>query len=418
MAKLHVGAAGGERGDGGSQGLQGPGAVLLEGDGVGVAHVDREEAVLPSAHGRHEIRAATGHAHVDQHLDAVSLVSTSADLAAPRSGVGLHDQGSGLASQEVPGHAAQPVAAHLGAAPVGVADDHPRGGPALRLHQEHAVRPHAEPAVAEPPHRGVVEGGAEVAEHHEVVPEALPLLEADPHRAAPPSRARASSSFIPLTSMTLPRLLAPTTMRTSLRRTSSARARSLHSSVLAAPSAGGAVSATSSAPSRTPRMADREERGRTWTEKRTPPARSVRASDAHGPVFSGASLVVMPVLAKLKLRAAEKISSRALRADAVETARRILRRFRLEGHCSKRPAELSGGQRQRVAIGRALARQAGVFLFDEPLSNLDAALRVQMRGELLRLHQFHRLQYEAAGSLVRLDLPADSPGSYARELVA
>jgi multiple sugar transport system ATP-binding protein len=54
---------------------------------------------------------------------------------------------------------------------------------------------------------------------------------------------------------------------------------------------------------------------------------------------------------------------------------------------NRRPAELSGGQRQRVAIGRALVRDAGVFLFDEPLSNLDAQLRAELRVEIKRLHQ-------------------------------
>jgi multiple sugar transport system ATP-binding protein len=53
----------------------------------------------------------------------------------------------------------------------------------------------------------------------------------------------------------------------------------------------------------------------------------------------------------------------------------------------RRPAELSGGQRQRVALGRALIRQPQAFLMDEPLSNLDAGLRVQMRAELSRLHR-------------------------------
>ena len=53
----------------------------------------------------------------------------------------------------------------------------------------------------------------------------------------------------------------------------------------------------------------------------------------------------------------------------------------------RKPRELSGGQRQRVAIGRAIVREPKVFLFDEPLSNLDAALRVHMRVEILKLHQ-------------------------------
>lgn len=56
----------------------------------------------------------------------------------------------------------------------------------------------------------------------------------------------------------------------------------------------------------------------------------------------------------------------------------------------RKPRELSGGQRQRVAVGRAIVRKPEVFLFDEPLSNLDAKLRVQMRGEILKLHR--RLQ--------------------------
>ncbi|SFA90291.1 multiple sugar transport system ATP-binding protein [Rhizobium sp. NFR07] len=59
----------------------------------------------------------------------------------------------------------------------------------------------------------------------------------------------------------------------------------------------------------------------------------------------------------------------------------------LEPYLARRPAELSGGQRQRVAIGRAIVREPSLFLFDEPLSNLDAALRVQTRLEIARLHK-------------------------------
>ena len=69
---------------------------------------------------------------------------------------------------------------------------------------------------------------------------------------------------------------------------------------------------------------------------------------------------------------------------AVENASKILH---IEHLLDRKPKALSGGQRQRVAIGRAITRTPKVFLFDEPLSNLDAALRVQMRIEFARLHQ-------------------------------
>ena len=73
-----------------------------------------------------------------------------------------------------------------------------------------------------------------------------------------------------------------------------------------------------------------------------------------------------------------------------DTERRVKRAseiLRISELMARRPKQLSGGQRQRVAIGRAIVREPQVFLFDEPLSNLDAELRVQMRVEISRLHK-------------------------------
>jgi multiple sugar transport system ATP-binding protein len=85
----------------------------------------------------------------------------------------------------------------------------------------------------------------------------------------------------------------------------------------------------------------------------------------------------------LKLRKYDKVEIQ----QRVNDAARILG---IASYLDRKPKALSGGQRQRVALGRAIVRQPKVFLFDEPLSNLDANLRVQMRTEISRLH--HRLQ--------------------------
>jgi multiple sugar transport system ATP-binding protein len=79
---------------------------------------------------------------------------------------------------------------------------------------------------------------------------------------------------------------------------------------------------------------------------------------------------------------------RGTAADAIDLrVKEAARALGLESVLYRRPAQLSGGQRQRVALGRAIVREPKVFLFDEPLSNLDAKLRVETRAELARLHR-------------------------------
>ena len=81
---------------------------------------------------------------------------------------------------------------------------------------------------------------------------------------------------------------------------------------------------------------------------------------------------------------------RQAKLDGVTIDRKVRRAatsLQLDQLLDRKPAALSGGQRQRVAIGRAIVREPGVFLFDEPLSNLDAALRIQTRTEIARLHR-------------------------------
>ncbi|HVZ15418.1 MAG TPA: sn-glycerol-3-phosphate ABC transporter ATP-binding protein UgpC [Bauldia sp.] len=78
---------------------------------------------------------------------------------------------------------------------------------------------------------------------------------------------------------------------------------------------------------------------------------------------------------------------RVPKAERAAAVARVAETLQISELLKRRPAELSGGQRQRVAIGRALVRKPAIFLFDEPLSNLDAKLRAEMRVELKRLHE-------------------------------
>ena len=81
------------------------------------------------------------------------------------------------------------------------------------------------------------------------------------------------------------------------------------------------------------------------------------------------------------------------RAEIERRVREAARMLEIEPLLERRPHQLSGGQRQRVALGRALVRQPQAFLMDEPLSNLDAALRIAMRAEIKKLHQTMRTTF-------------------------
>ena len=80
---------------------------------------------------------------------------------------------------------------------------------------------------------------------------------------------------------------------------------------------------------------------------------------------------------KIEKRPKEEINTKVMQAAKI---------LKIEELLERKPKQLSGGQRQRVAIGRAITRNPKIFLFDEPLSNLDAALRAEMRVEISKLH--------------------------------
>jgi multiple sugar transport system ATP-binding protein len=125
------------------------------------------------------------------------------------------------------------------------------------------------------------------------------------------------------------------------------------------------------------------------------------------------------------------------REETAERVRRVAAMLEIEALLTRKPRELSGGERQRVALARAIVREPRVYLMDEPLSNLDARLRVQMRGELKRLqHELgtttiyvthdqaeamtlaHRVAVMRRGRLQQFDTPANIYNRPANRFVA
>jgi multiple sugar transport system ATP-binding protein len=110
------------------------------------------------------------------------------------------------------------------------------------------------------------------------------------------------------------------------------------------------------------------------------------------PVQRGAAMVFQSYALYPHMTVAENLAfglkmSGVGKAERAQAVARVAETLQIGHLLDRKPKALSGGQRQRVAIGRAIVRKPKVFLFDEPLSNLDANLRVQMRVELSRLHQ-------------------------------